>query len=131
MENTVKVHIMGAAAVVVSGVKLEDWKLVERYAPEVLRIVDESGEPTFRVMTDSGTGSINRCGVVWGNYPTEEGNATVTLLIDEEVEDRKEAVMEVAGSAILQLTGIEGMLPGILEGIREHRRQVEARITVE
>ena len=40
MENTAKIVILGAAAVLVSGVKLEDWKLVEKYAPEMMKIVD-------------------------------------------------------------------------------------------
>ena len=131
MENTVKIHILGAAAVVVSGVKLEDWKLAEQYAPETLKMKDENGEPAFRVMTDRGTGSINRYGIVWGNYPTEEGFATITILIDQDVENKKEAVMKVAGSALEKLIGIEGAMPGILEGIREKVRKIETNITQE
>lgn len=30
LENTVKIYMMGAAAVIVSGVKMEDWKLAEK-----------------------------------------------------------------------------------------------------
>ena len=129
MENTVKIHILGAAAVIISSVKLEDWKLAEKYAPEKLKKLDEKGEPVFRVMTGSGTGSVNRYGVVWGNYPTEEGNATVTILIDEDVEDRKKAVMEAAGPAVLELYELEKTMPGILEGIREKTREMESRIS--
>ena len=128
MENTVKVHILGAAAVIVSGVKLEDWKLAEKYAPEKLTKIDEKGEPVFRVMTGACTGTINHYGVVWGNYPTEEGNATVTILIDEDVENKKEAVMDVAGSAVLELYEMEKEMPRILEGIREKKQRIEIRI---
>ena len=39
------VDITGACAVLVSDVTLEDWKRVEKYAPEALKIVDEEGEP--------------------------------------------------------------------------------------
>ena len=119
MENKIKVHILGAAAVIVSAVKLEDWKLAEKYAPEKLTVRDKDGEPVFRVMTSGGTGSVNHYGVVWGNYSTEEGNATVTVLFDEEVVNKKEAIMDIAGSAILALTDMENEMPGILEGIRE------------
>ena len=129
MENEVKVYMMGAAAVVVSGVKLEDWKLAEQYAPEALRIMDENGEPVFRVMTKKGSGSMNRYGVVWGSYLSEEGNATVTILIDDEVENPKEAVMEVIGSALLKLAGIEKALPGVIEEIREKQKRIEKQIT--
>ncbi len=129
MENEAKVYMMGAAAVVVSGVKLEDWKLVEKYAPEALRIMDENGEPVFRVMTKKGSGSMNQYGVVWGSYLSEEGNATVTMLIDDDVENPKEAVMDVIGSALLDLEGIEKALPGIVEEIREKQKQIETQIT--
>lgn len=129
MENEAKVYMMGAAAVVVSGVKLEDWKLVEKYAPEALRIMDKNGEPVFRVMTKKGTGSMNRYGVVWGSYLSEEGNATVTMLIDDEVENPKEAVMDEIGSALLDLAGIEKTLPGVIEEIREKQKRIEMQIT--
>lgn len=129
MENTVKIHILGAAAVIVSGVKLEDWKLAEKYAPEKLKKLDENGDPVFRVMTSEGTGSVNHYGVVWGNYPTEEGNATVTVLFDAEVEDKKRAIMDVAGPAILELTELENAMPGILEDIHEKIRRMENHIS--
>ena len=86
MENTVKVYLLGAAAVIVSAVKLEDWKRVEKYAPEALKVLDEEGEPSFRVMTTSGGGSANRLGIAWGSYTSEEGYATVTILLDEDVD---------------------------------------------
>ena len=131
MENLVKVHLLGAAAVVVSTVKQEDWELAEKYAPEALKIMDENGEPVFKVMTGSGTGSINRYGVVWGNYPDEEGRATITILLDEDVENRKEAVMEVAGSALMELTDLESRMPEILAGIREKQQQMENHIVLQ
>ena len=129
MEKTARIHILGAAAVVVSTVKLEDWKMAEKYAPEKLRILDDNGEPVFRVMTSGGTGSINHYGIVWGNYPTEEGYATVTILIDEEVENKKEAVMDVAGSALLDLIGIENTMPEVIKSIHEKKQTIEIRIT--
>ena len=129
MENTVKVYILGAAAVIVSAVKLEDWKLAEKFAPEKLKKLDDNGEPVFRVMTGAGTGSMNRYGVKWGNFPTEDGNATVTILFDEEVDDKKQALMDVAGSAILELTELENAMPGILESIHERARQMESHFS--
>ena len=128
MGNTAMIHILGAAAVLVSGVKLEDWKLVEKYAPEALKMVDENGEPVFRVMTDKGPGSVNRYGVVWGSYVTEEGYATVTLLLDENVEDRKEAVMDVVGSGLLNLNGIEERMAEIMEEIRGKTQKIGSLI---
>ena len=132
MEHKIKVHIMGAAAVVVSGIKLEDWELAEKYAPEALKIMNGEGEPVFKVETAKGTGSMNHYGVCWGaGYPTEEGFATVTILIDDEVENKKDAVMDVIGSALLDLAEIENRMPGILEEIREKTKKIGTRITVE
>ena len=130
MENTAKIHIIGAAAVLVSGVKLEDWKLAEKYAPEALTVLDEKGEPVFRVATGDSTGSMNRYGVVWGceNYRSEEGNATVTILFDNDVENREAAIMNVIGNGLVNLTEIEQAMPGILETVREKQRQTESRL---
>ena len=129
MENTAKIYIMGAAAVIVSGVKLEDWKLVEKYAPAALNIVDEAGEPDYKVMTAGGPGSMNKYGVVWGSYLSVEGNATVTILLDDEVENKKEAVMDVVGSALLDVIEIEKEIPGIVEEIHENLKKVDSYIS--
>ena len=128
MEKTAKVYIMGAAAVLVSGVKLEDWKLVERYAPEALKIVDDNGEPVFRIAVGDGGGSVNKDGICWGTHASEEGYATVTVILDEEVEDRKEAVSSVMGSALLELIDMEKEMPGLLEQIHAQQERIESLI---
>ena len=38
--NMARIYILGVVAVLVSGVKLEDWKRAEKYAPETLKIPD-------------------------------------------------------------------------------------------
>ena len=129
METTARIHILGAAAVLVSGVKLEDWKLVEKHTPEALKVKDENGEPVFRVTAEKGSGSVNRYGIVWGSYTTEEGYATVTILLDEDIEDKKAAVMDVAGSALMELIRMEGGLSGVLEQIRRMEQEIGSLIT--
>lgn len=130
MENTAKIVILGAAAVLVSGVKLEDWKLVEKYAPEALKRMDEDGEPCFRVMACKGSGSATKYGICWGTYISDEGNATVTVLIDESVDDKKAAVMDIMGSALINLMDIEKEIPGVIAGIREKQVSLESHISV-
>lgn len=129
MENTARIHMMGGAAIVVSSIKLEDWKLAEKYAPEALTITDDDGDPAFRVMTGAGAGSISKYGVVWGAYRSEEGNATVTVLLDEDLDDPKAAVMEIAGSALLDLIEMEQTLPDVLSSVREKMQKIESCIT--
>lgn len=128
MENTARIWMLGAAAVIVSGVKLEDWRLAEKFAPEALVKKDENGEPVFRVMTARGTGSINRYGIVWGSYESEEGNATVTLIIDQDVGDRKAALLDVVGTGMRELAEIEKAMPGIVERIRKEQEEIGACI---
>ena len=128
MEHSVKVYLIGAAAVIVSGVKLEDWQRAEQFAPEALRVMNEDGEPAFRIMTAKGSGSMNELGVVWGSYLNEEGNPTVTILIDDEVDDRRAAVMEVIGSALLKLEEIEQKMPEILQGIGEKEKEFDSHL---
>ena len=130
MEKTAKVYIIGAAAVIVSGVKLEDWKQVEKYAPERLKIVDESGETVFKVATSKGGGSMNQYGVCWGTYTSDEGYATVTILLDDDIEDKKEAVKDITGSALLDLIEIEKQVPEILHDIDQKESEIETHIVV-
>ena len=130
MENTAKIVILGAAAVLVSGERLEDWELVQKYAPEALKRIDEDGEPRFRVMACRGAGSVNEYGICWGTYVSDEGNATVTVLIDEDVEDKKAAVMDIMGSALMDLMDIEKEIPGVIAEIREKQAALESHISV-
>ena len=95
MENKAKIVILGAAAVLVSGVKLEDWKLVEKHMPDALLITGQDGEPVFRVAACFGGGSVNQYGICWGSHTGEEGQATVTVLLDEGVEDKRAAVTDI------------------------------------
>ena len=68
LDNAAKVVVTGAAAVLTSEVKLEDWKRVEEFAPDGLRIEDEdSGDILFKVATSDGPGSVNEYGVLFGS----------------------------------------------------------------
>lgn len=128
MEKEAKIYILGAAAVLVSGVKLKDWELVEKYASDHLKITDECGEISFFIQTASGGGSVTKEGVSWGSYTSAEGNATVTVLLDEDVENKKEAVMDIMGRALLRLLDIEKTLPEILEQIRTDETKIGGQI---
>lgn len=128
IDNAAGVEINGAAAVLTSGVKLEDWQRVEKYAPDMLKIVDEEGEPLFRVKTGEGGGSINEYGVCFGSYTNEGGLATVTVLLDDDVEDKLGAVKEIMGSALLDLNEIEQEVPNVLKDIAEKEAEIEKLI---
>ena len=128
IDNAAHVDISGASAVLVSNVALEDWERVEKYAPEALKIVDEDGEAIFKVQTCCGGGSINKYGVCFGTYTNEGGKATVTVLLDEEVDDKVAAVKEIMGSALLDLNEIEGTIPDVLKEIGEKEAEIDKLI---
>ena len=128
IDNAAHVEISGASVVVVSDVTLEDWKRVEKYAPEALKIVDEDGETVFKVKTCGSGGSINEYGVCFGVHTNEGGKATVTVLLDEDVDDKLAAVKEIMGAALLDLNEIEKDLPTLLKDIADKEAEIEKLI---
>lgn len=128
IDNAAHVDISGACAILVSDVALENWERVEKYAPEALKIIDEEGETLFKVKTTCGTGSVNEYGVCFGTYTNEGGKATVTVALDEEIEDKKAAVKDIMGAALLDLNSIEKELPQVLKDIAEKEAEIEKLI---
>ena len=127
IDNAAHIDISGASAVLVSDIALEDWERVEKYAPEALKIVDEEGDPVFMVKTGTGGGSINKFGVCFGSY-TNTGKATVTVLLDEDVDDKLAAVKDIVGTALLDLNEIEKELPDVLKEINDKEAEIEKLI---
>lgn len=128
IDNAAHVDISGASAILVSDVTLEDWERVQKYAPEALKIVDEDGNAVFKVKTSEGAGSVNEYGVVFGTYVNDGGNATVTVLLGEQVDDKKAAVKDIMGSALIDLNSIEKELPTILKDIDEKEAEIDKLI---
>ena len=127
-DNAAHIDMTGAAAVLVSDVKLSDWKRVEKYAPEALKIVDEDGTPVFKVMTCESMGSVNQNGVCFGTYTNEGGLATVTIVMADDVKDRKQAVKDIAGQALLDLTEIEKDIPTLIGDIATKEAKIDELI---
>lgn len=128
IDNAAKVEISGASAVLISDVALEDWKRVEKYEPDALKMFDEDDEPVFCVHTCTGGGSVNKYGVCFGSYTNDGGKATVTVLLDEGIEDKAQAVKDIMGSALIDLTAIEEQLPQIIEEIEKKEAEIDKLI---
>lgn len=131
IDNAATITITGAAAVLTSAVKLDDWKRVAEFMPEELQLVDEDTEEIlFKVAVGEGPGSMNEYGVVFGSVVGTDGKATVTVLLDPETEDKKELVRKTVGSALLDLNKIEAEVPGMLEEIAKMEEEIDAHINV-
>ena len=107
MENKATVYVLGAAAVIVSSVKLDDWRMADLFGPdEATAIENEDGDTVFTVACGTGTGTVNDSGITWGSYTTEDGYATVTVLLDEGIGNNMKAVMdflEIPVSCLIQI----------------------------
>ena len=130
IDNAAHVDISGASAVLVSDIALEDWKKVEKFEPDALRIVDEEGDTVFRVMTGGTAGSADNNGVCFGEY-TNSGKATVTALFDTDVDDKISAVKDMMGNALLDLNEIEEGIPAVLEAIAAKEAKIEGLINAQ
>ena len=124
--NTARIQVLGCADVVVSAVDLEDWKLVEKHAPEALTITDETGKTVFRVSTDKGPGCLVRDHAKFGAPVTQEGKATITILLDPDNEDRMGMVRDVLASPLLDLIEIEKLVPELKDDVLKKLQEAEA-----
>ena len=131
IDNAAKINVVGSSAVVVSDVKLEDWKRIAKLAPESLVVYDEDDEPCFKVGVTEGPGSITEYGVSFSASATgAEGKATVTTLLDPDAEDRLALVRETLGAALINLNEVEKEVPSILEEINKMEAEIDANIVL-
>ena len=128
IDNAAHVEISGASAVLVSDISLEDWERVEKYEPDAMKLVDDDGDAVFKVKISKGGGSVNEYGVCFGSYTNEGGKATTTVLLEEGIEDKKDAVKEIMGSALLDLNTIEKEIPEVLKDIEKKEAEIDKLI---
>ena len=133
-DNAASIKIVGGVAVVESAAKLDTIKKLQKYRPRSLSLFEEIDgvkEEVFAVCAaPKGTGSINKYGASFGTSTTEDGKATVTLLIPDGVENAKKWVKETVGAAILNLNKVEAQFAGANEEIDAELAAIEANITV-
>ena len=125
MDNAVSVTAHGANAVLESGVDLKDWKRIQTYMPEALKILDEDNNVIFKVMVATGKGSADSNGVVFGDY-TDNDKATVTLPLKPE--KKKEQIRDMLGTALLRLNELEAQVPEFLKTIDEREKTIDGFI---
>ena len=131
IDNAAKLVIAGAAAVLTSDVKLEDWKRIQEMSGESLTLVDEDDEPFFKVSVGEGPGAASEYGIEFADETTnQDGKATVTVLLDPTAEDKVGLVKKKIGPALLNLIELEKEVPNILKEIEDMEKQIDQAIVL-
>lgn len=128
--NTARIQVLGCAAVVVSAISLEDWKLIENHAPEALTISDEKGETVFRVTTDNGPGCLVKDHAEFGASVTRDGKATITILLDPDNDDKMGMVRDVLAGPLMDLIRIEKLVPDLKDEVLKKLEEAESCISL-
>lgn len=132
-DNAAVVKIVGGACVIESGETLENLKLLKKYRPNALKLFSNEGgkkEEVFAVGITGGTGSLNEFGVSFGSTTTEDGKATVTMMIPEGVAEPKKWAEDRIGVAILHLNKVEDGFADAIADVTSEKAAVSAAITV-
>lgn len=131
-DNAASAMIAGGAVVITSALKRSDIELVKKYRKNALTLFEGEGkdkEPVFCIdLTENSAGHINNNGVTFGPTASADGNATVTLIVDPDIEDVAEFFADKYGSALLQLQKLEETIPAQLEEIHAEATTVKGMI---
>ena len=132
-DNAAVIKIVGGAAVVESAHSLEDLKKIEKYRPDSLALYEGEGAErhmVFLVGSSKGKGNIGAFGAEFGETTTEDGKATITILLPEGTKEPKKWVEDNIGVAILKLNKVEAQYAPALADVADEQAAVRAAITV-
>ena len=72
------------------------------------------------------TDPVQSTSMAW--YSAKPSMKRVVRIIDPEIENKREAVMDIAGSALADLIDIEKEMPKLLEEIRTKKNEISAHM---
>ena len=108
MVYPLKAMVIGSACVIFSAFSPNVLQDFQNFLPEAMIMRNTSGEPVFTVSLDvSSPGSLDKSSAVFSRRTANKGKATITIMIDPEVDDPREAIITIFGSAILHLLELE------------------------
>ncbi len=121
--------ILGCACVINSRLTVEQYEQFRRYHPEALKLVDEDDRVLFSVDLDDGPGHIRQEEACFSRTRTPDGKATITVVIDPEIEDKAETVRDRFAAALLHLDELEEHLLEKVGELEEEVKKVEGMIS--
>lgn len=125
--KTAEIIIVGAAAVVKSGVLLEDWRKALKFDPD-LGLYDDDDNPLFTVDIAPGPGCIGNNMAVFSAAADREGFACITLIVDPEAEDKEKLVSDQLGLALARLIEVENNLGTVIQEADKLAQEITDRI---
>lgn len=124
-----KTRIAVDKLIVTSSFTLEDIKMIEKYKPEALKLVDEDKNLVFKYGVAKFEGSISSGGVMFDKVDGD-GKAALVVDIPGEATDRKDYVVDNLGIAIARIKEVETGLTDVVKEIEEEKAAVREAITV-
>ncbi len=128
-EKLAEILIVGAAVVVRSTIKLDDWRKALAYDPD-LGLYDEEEKPLFTVGIEKGPGSMDSHRIAFSSVPDQNGFACVTMIPDAERADKEKMASELYGLALLRLLEIEKNIGDVIAKAEETDRFIAERIRI-
>lgn len=121
---TARALLIGCACVVKSDLTPGQIEKFEIYMPEALQLKDpESGEVLFSVSVNDGPGCITEDGAVYSHTATADGKATITLVIDPDMEDKVSGVRDRIGHSLGMLDALEKQMAARLPALAEKEKK--------
>ena len=129
-DNAAQAIVMASACVIKSTLTPEEIRNIKKLRPEMLEMVDEDGEPVFAIDIDENIpGTLNKYGACFGNAVSEDGKATITVVIDPAAEDPAKLVEEQFGHALLMLAEMEEAIAEEMPNLKAEERKIKAMIS--
>lgn len=126
-----KALVAGCACVVFSVLTPEEIDRFKQYQPEALKLIDEKNpEDVFTLDIDDGPGHLGETEAVYSRAKSANGNATITILLDPEEENKLEMVQEKIGRKLIKLQKLEEKLTECVDDIAEVENRANSLISL-
>ncbi len=125
-----KAVVMGCACVIFSSLTPDEIKRFKTFHPEALKMKDEDdGSMVFSIDIENGAGSLLPEAATFSNVTSADGKATITVLLDPDIEDPMGAVKDRLGKPLMNLIEMEEQLMKMLPNLKEEEEKIDAQIT--
>ena len=129
-DNGAGALIAGSSCMIKSTLTPAEIKRVKKFHPEALVMTDEDDKPMFAIDIDEETpGEIDNNGACFGSATSEDGKATITVLLDPTEENPQDLVYNKLGRALMYLKEMEEHIAEVLPELDTEEREIRSMIT--